>query len=89
MSRNPSVSYSLTMRVEIPALAGSFARVAAAIGDAGGDLGAIDLVRVAKGYRVRDITVSASDADHGQRIVDAVRDSARRADRATSPTARS
>src|SRR6478752_6644211 len=61
------------MRVEIPALAGSFAKVAAAIGDAGGDLGAIDLVRVAKGYRVRDITVSASDADHGQRIVDAVR----------------
>src|SRR5438552_3247536 len=61
------------MRVEIPAVAGSFAKVAAAIGDAGGDLGAIDLVRVAKGHRVRDITVSASDADHGQRIVDAVR----------------
>ena len=74
MSRNPSVSYSLTMRVEIPAVAGSFAKVAAAIGDADGDLGAIDLVRVAKGYRVRDITVSASDADHGQRIVDAVRE---------------
>jgi malate dehydrogenase (oxaloacetate-decarboxylating) len=74
VSRNPSVSYSLTMRVEIPALAGSFAKVAAAIGDADGDLGAIDLVRVAKGYRVRDITVSASDADHGQRIVDAVRE---------------
>jgi malate dehydrogenase (oxaloacetate-decarboxylating) len=74
VSRNPSVSYSLTMRVEIPAVAGSFAKVAAAIGDADGDLGAIDLVRVAKGYRVRDITVSASDADHGQRIVDAVRE---------------
>jgi malate dehydrogenase (oxaloacetate-decarboxylating) len=70
---NPSVSYSLTIRAEIPAVAGSFAKVAAAIGEAGGDLGAIDLVRVAKGYRVRDITVSASDADHGQRIVDAVR----------------
>ena len=74
MPRNPSVSYSLTMRVEIPAVAGSFAKVAAAIGEADGDLGAIDLVRVAKGYRVRDITVSASDADHGQRIVDAVRE---------------
>jgi malate dehydrogenase (oxaloacetate-decarboxylating) len=73
VARNPSVSYSLTIRVEIPAVAGSFAKVAAAIGDAGGDLGAIDLVRVAKGHRVRDITVSASDADHGQRIVDAVR----------------
>jgi malate dehydrogenase (oxaloacetate-decarboxylating) len=74
VSRNPSVSYSLTIRVEIPAVAGSFAKVAAAIGDAGGDLGAIDLVRVAKGHRVRDITVSASDAEHGQRIVGAVRE---------------
>ncbi len=73
MPFNPSASYSLTMRVEIPAVAGSFAKVAAAIGEAGGDLGAIDLVRVAKTHRVRDITVSASDADHGQQIVDAVR----------------
>jgi malate dehydrogenase (oxaloacetate-decarboxylating) len=70
---NPSASYSLTIRAEIPSVAGSFAKVAAAIGEAGGDLGAIDLVRVAKQYRVRDITVSASDSDHGQRIVDAVR----------------
>ena len=73
MPFNPSASYSLTMRVELPAIAGSFAKVAAAIGEAGGDLGAIDLVRVARDYRVRDVTVSASDSDHGQRIVDAVR----------------
>ncbi len=70
---NPSASYSLTMRVEIPAAAGSFAKVAAAIGEAGGDLGAIDLVRVGKDHTVRDMTVAAADADHGQRIVDAVR----------------
>jgi malate dehydrogenase (oxaloacetate-decarboxylating) len=70
---NPSASYSLTIRAELPALPGSFARVAAVIGECGGDLGAIDLVRATKQHRVRDITVSASDADHGQRIVDAVR----------------
>ena len=70
---NPSASYSLTMRVEIPSTAGSFARVAAAIGEAGGDLGAIDLVRVSREHTVRDITVAASDSDHGQEIVDAVR----------------
>ena len=70
---NPSASYSLTIRVEIPAVSGSFAKVAAAIGEADGDLGAIDLVRVSRESRVRDVTVSASDSDHGQRIVDAVR----------------
>ncbi|HET7428524.1 MAG TPA: NAD-dependent malic enzyme [Gaiellales bacterium] len=73
MARNPSASYSLTMRVEIPSEPGSFALVAAAVGEAEGDMGAIDLVRVSKDYTVRDITCSASDAEHGQRIVDAVR----------------
>ena len=73
MARNPSASYSLTMRLEIPSGAGSFATVAAAIADAEGDVGAIDLVRVSKDHTVRDITVSASDAEHGQRIVDSVR----------------
>ena len=71
---NPSASYSLTIRVELPSVAGSFAKVAAAIGEADGDLGAIDLVRVTRESRVRDVTVSAADSDHGQRIVDAVRD---------------
>ena len=73
MARNPSASYSLTMRIEIPARPGSFARVAGAVAKAAGDLGAIDLVRVSKQHTVRDITVSAPDTDHGQRIVDAVR----------------
>ena len=73
MARNPSASYSLTMRVEIPSEPGSFAHVAAAVAEAAGDMGAIDLVRVSKEYTVRDITCSASDAEHGQRIVDAVR----------------
>jgi malate dehydrogenase (oxaloacetate-decarboxylating) len=70
---NPSVSYSLTMRIEIPSAPGSFAHVASAIAECGGDLGAIDLVRVTRQVTVRDITVAATDAEHGQRIVDAVR----------------
>jgi malate dehydrogenase (oxaloacetate-decarboxylating) len=73
VAHTPSASYSLTIRVQIPSVAGSFAQVAAAIGEAGGDLGAIDLVRVTRQYRIRDVTVSAADSDHGQRIVDAVR----------------
>ena len=71
MARNPSASYSLTMRLEIPSEPRDHSRcVAAAIAEAEGDVGAIDLVRVTKDHTVRDITVSASDAEHGQRIVD-------------------
>src|SRR3954470_4458637 len=73
MARTPSASYSLTMRIEIPSGPGAFATVASAIAAAEGDVGAIDLVRVTREPTVRDITVSASDSDHGQRIVDSVR----------------
>ena len=52
---------------------GSFARLAQAIGDAGGSLGAIDLVRVEAHHKIRDVTVAAADADHLQRIAEAVR----------------
>jgi malate dehydrogenase (oxaloacetate-decarboxylating) len=69
----PSASYSLTIRVVVPSAPGSFARVAAAIGEAGGDLGAIDLVRAGREGTVRDITVNTGDSEHGKRIVDAVR----------------
>ena len=49
----PSASYSVTIRVQLPHTAGSFARVAGAIGDTGAILGAIDLVRVDDGRVVR------------------------------------
>ena len=68
-----SASFSATIRVGLADDPGSFARVAQAIGDAGGSLGAIDLVRADGGTKVRDVTVGASDADHLERIVDAVR----------------
>ena len=42
---SPSASYSVTLRCAITNVPGAFARVATAIGAAGGDLGAIDIVR--------------------------------------------
>jgi len=48
---------------------GAFAALAQAIGDAGGSLGAIDLVRVEQGKKVRDVTVDAASADHIEQIV--------------------
>jgi malate dehydrogenase (oxaloacetate-decarboxylating) len=58
--------------VRLDDLPGSFARLATAIGDTGGSLGAIDLVRVEGHHKVRDVTVLAADQDHLDRIVAAV-----------------
>jgi malate dehydrogenase (oxaloacetate-decarboxylating) len=67
-----SASFSATIRVHLADSPGAFARLANAIAEAGGSLGAIDLVRVEKGIKVRDVTVDASDSDHLQRIVASV-----------------
>src|SRR5246127_5781707 len=69
---HPSASYSITMRVHLLQTPGSFARVAAAIGETGAILGAIDLVRVEGSEGVRDVTVAAADLDHSKAIVAAV-----------------
>jgi malate dehydrogenase (oxaloacetate-decarboxylating) len=69
---HPSASFSATLRTHLENRPGSFARLAAAIGEAGGLLGAIDLVRVEEGKKIRDVTVLASDEAHIGRIVDAV-----------------
>ena len=68
-----SASYSATLRVRLPDSPGSFARVAQAIGDAGGSLDAIDLVRVVGHEKVRDVTVHAASDEHLRTIVDSVR----------------
>jgi malate dehydrogenase (oxaloacetate-decarboxylating) len=68
-----SASFSATLRVHLDNRPGSFARLASAIGEAGGLLGAIDLVRVERGKKVRDVTVLADDEAHIERIVGAVR----------------
>ncbi|HEX4746920.1 MAG TPA: NAD-dependent malic enzyme [Gaiellaceae bacterium] len=65
-----SPSFSATLRLRLEDAPGTFARVAEAIGDAGGSLGAIDIVRVEPHYKVRDVTVSAADEAHLHRIAD-------------------
>jgi len=72
-SHHPSASFSATLRVHLENQPGSFARLASAIGEAGGLLGAIDLVRVERGKKIRDVTVLADDEAHIHRIVEAVR----------------
>jgi len=73
MLRIPSPSYSITIRAEIENRIGKFSQIAYAISQAGGDMGAIDIVRVEKGKIVRDITVNARDEKHEKKIVNAIR----------------
>lgn len=71
--RVPSPSYSITIRAELENRIGMFARIVTAISRAGGDLGAIDIVRVEKGTIIRDITVNARDEHHEKVIVNEIR----------------
>jgi malate dehydrogenase (oxaloacetate-decarboxylating) len=66
---HPSASFSATLRVHLDNRPGSFGHLADAIGEAGGLLDAIDLVRVERNKKVRDVTVLASDASHMEQIV--------------------
>src|SRR6185436_2420464 len=52
---------------------GMLGRVASAIGDAGGDIGAVDLVETTRERTERDITVKARDSVHAQQIVSRLR----------------
>jgi malate dehydrogenase (oxaloacetate-decarboxylating) len=74
MQPTPSASYSLTLRVRLSSRAGSLGELTIAIGRAGGDIGAIDIVTVGNDYIIRDITVSAVSSSHGEQIVEAVKD---------------
>jgi malate dehydrogenase (oxaloacetate-decarboxylating) len=73
MRTTPSPSYSITLRLEIVNQVGMFGKIATAIGETGGDIGAVDIVRVGKGMIVRDITVNARDEAHEKDIVNAVK----------------
>jgi malate dehydrogenase (oxaloacetate-decarboxylating) len=60
---HPSASFSATLRVRLEDHPGSFASLAAGIASAGGLLGAIDLVRVERSTKIRDVTVLAAAAE--------------------------
>jgi malate dehydrogenase (oxaloacetate-decarboxylating) len=69
---SPSAQYSVTIRVEIGNQPGMLGQVAGAIGDAGGIIGAVDLVSVDQSVLVRDITIDAADPDHWEQITGAI-----------------
>ena len=73
MSRVCSPAFALRFRLRLPNRPGMFARVAAAIAEAGGDLHDITIVGETRQVLVRDVTVRASDPEHQHAIAAAVR----------------
>ena len=57
---------------ELSTRAGTLGEVATAIGKAGGDIGAIDIVSAGRDYIIRDITVNTVSSEHEDAIVKAV-----------------
>jgi len=68
--RIPSPSYSLTIRLRYPDKPGLLGRITSLIGEAGGYIGAVDIVDVRGSIIIRDFTVNTSDVEHGEAIVE-------------------
>src|SRR5438552_10565290 len=73
MINAPSASYSLTVRLEIENKPGMLGKITSAIGKAGGDIGAIDVVSVGDKTITRDLSFKARDEAHGQQVADSLK----------------
>jgi malate dehydrogenase (oxaloacetate-decarboxylating) len=67
--QHPSASFAFTARCRIVNRPGMLGQLTSAIGSVGGDIRAVDIVRVERAGIVRDITVLAANADHAQQII--------------------
>jgi malate dehydrogenase (oxaloacetate-decarboxylating) len=73
MINAPTASHSQTVRLQITNKPGMLGKVTSAIGKAGGDIGAIDLVEVGKTTITRDISFKTSGERHAQQVVERLR----------------
>ena len=72
MSATPSAQFRLTIRVKLDDSQGALGRVTSAIGEAGGVVGAVDVVDTDAGGSLRDIVVDATGQEHWERIIAAI-----------------
>jgi len=72
VSATPSAQYRLTIRVKLDDSQGILGSVTSAIGEAGGAVGAVDLVEVDGSHILRDIVVDASGRKHWDEIIDSI-----------------
>ena len=72
MTAQPSVSYSITVRLEAPAMGNAVSQLTRVVEDAGGALTALD-VSGSGNERLRiDVTIAASSGEHAKRITEAI-----------------
>jgi malate dehydrogenase (oxaloacetate-decarboxylating) len=72
VSATTSAQYRLTIRVKLDDSQGILGQVTSAIGEAGGAVGAVDLVEADGPSSLRDIVVDASGPDHWEEILGAI-----------------
>ncbi|GAB6934104.1 malate oxidoreductase [Calditerricola yamamurae] len=72
MALERMASMSIILRLEIDKSVAHFGGILSSISAAGGDIVAIDVIKVSKTRTVRDITVNVYDQAHAQQVVDIV-----------------
>jgi malate dehydrogenase (oxaloacetate-decarboxylating) len=70
---SPGPGYSLALRIRLSNQPGALGRLTTTIGQAGGNIDAIDIVDASRDSIIRDITVDAASVGHGDAIIAAVR----------------
>jgi malate dehydrogenase (oxaloacetate-decarboxylating) len=68
-SLSQSAQFSITLRLELSRRPGSLGRLTSAIGEAGGQIGAVDILVQGDEKTLREITVDCSDKDHWDEVV--------------------
>lgn len=69
----PSASNSITVRLELRNRPGMLAKATSVVGEEGGNIGAIDIVRADEDVLIRDITINTRSDSHARDIVESVR----------------
>ncbi len=73
MATAPSASFRVTIRLRLPSVPGMLAKVTCAIGEAGGDIGAILLQKEMRDFTERRISIDTTSLEHERAVVEAVR----------------
>jgi len=68
-SLSQSAQFSIILRLELLRRPGSLGRLTSAIGEAGGQIGAIDILVQGEDKTLREITVDCSDREHWDQVV--------------------
>ena len=62
----PAATYTFSFQAQYANKPGMLARIATAVGECGGNIGYIDVIRSTGNTIVREISVSARDSDHAR-----------------------